>query len=227
MQSALVVSLLLPAKALFVTALVHATLTLARRGDTRMAALSATAVTVPALVLLAWQHDAAFVADAAWGLLLGTPPCALFASGWVWWLQRNMRSKTPAAATRGKPHTPNTWCAPTLAGVLTAGTTHYALALGPLLSGFIVSLPMMALCLAIGLYRARAPGEAIAAMQAYRGGLRWRVVMTLVVALGAVPLGAWAALTVAIATLLAAGVWQHRQHRRQRYLRTQMLQKNG
>jgi hypothetical protein len=85
-------------KALLVATFVWAALEASRRGGVRLAGLSASSVTAPSLALLAWHHDAAFVAEASLGVLMSTPACAGFAAAYAIQMRRSGSIGRPLAA---------------------------------------------------------------------------------------------------------------------------------
>lgn len=186
------------AQALGVTAVVATLLMLTRRGGTLIAGLATAALSAPTLVLLALHEGSAFARVAALGTLLTTPVCAGAATLALRWLA----APAPHAATARRRRA---WLSPLLAGLMSATVCALAHELGPLGSGFVSGLPLVAAWTTLGTRTHSGSAAARRYVQAFRHGLGPRGVMGLVFAATAVPLGAgWAmALALAASALVA------------------------
>lgn len=175
-----------------VATLVAGLLVLTRRGGALLAGLATAGLSAPTLALLALHQGADFACLAALGTLLSTPVCAGAAALALRWLARPARRGTHAVPAQA-------WLAPLLAGLMSATVCLLAPALGPLGSGFVGGLPLVAASTVLGTRAHSGPAAARRYVLAYRHGLGARGVMNFVFAIAALPLGAAWALGLALA----------------------------
>lgn len=187
-------------QALGVSAIVTGLLLLTRRGGTLVAGLATAALSAPTLVLLALHEGAAFARLAALGMLLSTPVCAGLAALGLRWLARGTAQPADARPCRA-------WLTPALAGLMSASVCALAQTLGPVGSGFVGGLPLVAAWTMLGTRRHSGSGAAVRYLRAFGHGLLPRGVMGLGFAAGAVPLGAAEAMSLALAASALVACW--------------------
>lgn len=164
------------------------------------------------------------------GIAFAAALAALLTSALVFALQLNQPLSAPAAGavalaacalsirmSRRQPHAlaaavrdPDgrgrlaAWCAPLCAGFVCAVLCGVSTHLGPLLSGLLLGMPLVALCLAVGRHIEAGPAAAVASLQGYPDGLVLRALFALVLALAAPWSGSGPAFALAFA--LAIGL---------------------